>query len=270
MGGSKSKDPKVDMLPQFRQAGYTLGGTVNSALKNRRLTPYGGDWVADMTGGQKDVIGAITERGLGGSPLLGATGDFVTDTLGGKYLNQGNPYVASAMDAGMQQVNRQLASQFGGSGMSGSPAHLQFASEAYSNAAAPLYMQNYQQERALQAQAAGLAPQINQQEMAGLAQALGAQGMYQDQAQREIDALRERYDLQKNEPFRRAQMAAGALGGGMGPAGSYGGSPGSAGGLAGGLSGAASGAMIGMATKNPWVALGGGILGGLGGGLANK
>lgn len=269
MGGSKSKAPEVDMLPQFRQAGYRLGGIVNSALKNSRLTPYGGDWVADMTGGQKDVIDAITERGLGGSPLLGATGNFVTDTLGGKYLNQENPYVAGAMDAGMQQVNRQLASQFGGSGMSGSPAHLQYASEAYSNAAAPLYMQNYQQERALQAQAAGLAPQINQQEMAGLAQALGAQGMYQDQAQREIDAQREKWDLQQSEPYRRAQMAAGALGVGMGPAGAYGGSPGNSGALAGGLGGAASGAMAG-AMLGPWGALGGGILGGLGGGLAYK
>lgn len=270
MGGSKAEAPEVDMLPQFRQAGYRLGGLTNWALKNRRLTPYGGDWVADMTGGQQDVIGAITKRGLGGSPTLGATNSFVQDTLGGKYLNQENPYLSSAMDAGMQGVNRQLATQFGGSGMTGSPAHLQYASEAYSNAAAPLYMQNYQQERALQGQAAGLAPQLEGVSQAGLAQALGAQGMYQEQAQREIDAQRERYDLQQNEPYRRAQMAASAIGGNMAPAGAYGGSQGSAGALGGGMSGALNGAMMGGATGNPWAALGGGLLGGLGGGFARK
>lgn len=269
MGGSKAEAPEVDMLPQFRQAGYSLGGLTNWALKNRRLTPYSGDWVADMTGGQKNVIGKITDRGLGGSPLLGSTSSFIGDTLGGKYLNQENPYLSGTMDAGMQQVNRQLASQFGGSGMTGSPAHLQYASEAYSNAAAPLYMQNYQQERGLQQAAAGLAPQINQQEMAGLQQALGAQGMYQEQAQREADALRERHDLQQSEPYRRAQLAAGALGGGMSATGAYGGSQGSAGALGGGLSGAMSGAMAGS-MLGPWGALGGGLLGGLGGGFANK
>lgn len=269
MAGSKPKAPEVDMLPQFRQAGYRLGGLTNYSLKNRRLTPYGGDWVANMSDGYKEVLNTIRDRGLGGSPLLGATSDFIGDTLGGKYLDQGNPALSRAMDFGMQAANRQLASQFGGSGMSGSPAHLQYASEAYANATAPLAMQNYQQERALQAQAAGLAPQINQQEMAGLGQAATAEGITYDQAQREIDALRERYDLQQNEPFRRAQMAAGALGVGMGPAGAYGGSPGNSGALAGGLGGAASGAMAG-AMLGPWGALGGGILGGLGGGFANK
>ena len=215
MGGSKAKDPEVDMLPQFRDAGYRIGGTTSWAMKNRRLSPYGGDWVADVSDGYKDVLDTITKRGLGGSPTLGATNSFVQDTLGGKYLNQENPYLSKAMDAGMQGVNRQLASQFGGSGMTGSPAHLQYASEAYSNAAAPLYMQNYQNERQLMGQAAGLAPQLEGVAQAGLNQAATAQGITYDQAQREIDALRQAHDLNQSEPFRRAQMAASALGGGI-------------------------------------------------------
>ena len=268
MGGSKAKEPKVNMLPQFRGAGKAIGSTVESAVRNQRLTPYGGDWVADMTPQQRSILDQVTQRGLGGSPLLTSANQLAQDTMSGKYLDQGNPYLSGAMDAGMQQVNRQLAAQFGGSGMTGSPAHLQFASEAYSNAAAPLYMQNYQQERGLQSAAAQLAPQLANQDFMQLGQALGAQEALQGQSQREIDAQREFYDLQRSEPFRRAQMGAGAIN--MNPAGAYGGSAGSGGPAAGAAGGAVPGAMMGAASGNPWLALGGSVLGGVGGGLANK
>ena len=270
MGGSKAEAPQQDMLPQFRDAGWTLGWTVDNALKNNRLNTYGGDWVANMTGGQNAAIDKITQMGLGGNSQLNAATGLNTDTLQGKYLDQGNPYLSGAMDAGMQAVNRQLASQFGGSGMSGSPAHLQYASEAYSNAAAPLYMQNYQAERDLQNQAVGRAPLLDQAMYFGPQQALAAQGQLQAQSQAEIDAERQAYDLQRSEPFRRAQAASAALGQGMGTTGMYGGSEGSSGAGAGALGGAASGAMMGTAVMPGWGTAIGAGLGAAGGAYANK
>lgn len=270
MGGSKAKAPKQDVIPEYRNAAWGIGGTTASAVNNARLTPYGGDWVANMTGGQNAAIDKITKMGLGGSAPLSAATGLNMDTLQGKYLDQGNPYLSGAMDAGMQAVNRQLASQFGGSGMSGSPAHLQYASEAYSNAAAPLYMRNYQAERDLQNQAIGRAPLLDQAGYFGAQQALAAQGQLQAQSQAEIDAERQAYDLQRSEPFRRAQMASQALAGGGTATGMYGGSQGSGGPVAGGLGGAASGAMMGTAVMPGWGTAIGAGLGALGGGLTNK
>jgi len=221
-----------------------------------------------MTGGQNAAIDAITKRGMQGSPLLGEAQGYASDVLGGKYLGEGNPYLSQAMAAARDDIGREVGGAFSTGGMAGSPMHQQFLTEGWAKATAPLLFQNYENERQAQQQMAGLSPDLANADFAGLNQALGAQSVRQQQSQAEIDAQREAWDLKRSEPYRRVQAAMGGISGNPATMGQ--GSPGSKGLVPGMLQGAMGGGMAGLATGNPWAAGGGAILGGLGGGAANK
>ena len=173
------------------------------------------------------------------------------------------------MAAARDDLGREIGGAFSTGGMAGSPMHQQFLTEAWSKATAPLLFQNYENERQNQQQMAGLSPDLANADFTGLNQALGAQSVVQQQSQSEIDAKRQAWDLQQSEPYRRAQAAMGVVSGGPAPV-MQGGESGSRGLVPGMLQGAMGGGMAGLATGNPYAAGGGAILGGLGGGAANK
>ncbi len=266
--GSAPKPPTPQVMKEWKPTARAAGALSTSVL-NTPIGTYGGDWVADMTGGQGQAIDAITQRGLGGNPLLGQSQGYASDVLSGRYLDQENPYLQKSVARMTDMLGRQIGGQFAGSGMEGSPAHLQYLTEAFSSAAAPLMMQNYQQERANQSQMAGLAPDLANADFFGLNQALGAQQLLQGQRQAEIDADRARYDAQQTERMRRLQGVMGAVGPQLQPQ-TMPGTPGSTGLLPGMLSGGTNGAMMGGAAGGGWGAVGGGLLGALAGGFANR
>lgn len=267
--GSAPKAPEPKIMPEFRDAAKKAGQLGANILDSGYGTAYGGDWVADPTKGQLSLIDQITKMGMGGgSGVVGGAQQYALDVMNGKYLNQDNPYLAKAAAAAQDQIGRSIGGQFAGSGMAGSPAHLQYMTQEFSNAAAPLYFQNYQNERNNQAQTAALAPQLDQAGYYGLNQGLNAQGMLQSQQQAELDAERAKYDQNKGAQMAKLQGVMGALGGQMSPQ-MLGGSAGSKGMIPGILQGSMGGAMAGSAA-GPWGALAGGLLGGAGGGAANK
>lgn len=267
--GSAPKAPEPKIMPEFRDAAKRAGQIGANILDSNYGVPYGGDWVADPTKGQLSLIDKITKMGMGGgSGVVGGAQQYALDVMNGKYLDQNNPYLAKAAAAAQDQIARSIGGQFAGSGMAGSPAHLQYMTQEFSNAAAPLYFQNYQNERANQAQMASLAPQLDQAGYYGLNQGLNAQGLLQSQQQAEFDAERAKYDQAKGAQMARLQGVMGALGGQMSPQ-MLGGSAGSKGMLSGILQGGMGGAMTGSAA-GPWGAIAGGLLGGAGGGAANK
>lgn len=266
--GDPAKPPEADMLPEFRQAGWAAGGLAKYIL-GAKHNPYAGDRVANLTTGQTSLIDMLTKRGLMGDPTLKGANTYALDVMNGKYLDQNNPYLAQAAAAAQDEIGRALGDQFAGSATAGSPNQFQDYASEFSKAAAPLYFQNYQNERNIQNQMAGLAPTLNAAGTANLQAGLGAQGILQQQQQQEIDAQMARYNEAISEPTRRLQAVMSAIGGNMNAAGNYGGSPGSAGLVSGLLGGASSGAMAGSAA-GPWGAVIGGLLGGAGGAFANR
>lgn len=123
-------------------------------------------WLSDPSsfaaynGGMSDW----TQQGLGN--LAASSGanqsrDYLSDVLGGKYINAGNPY-QSDLDASIRAaVMPSINSTFSQAGMSGSTAHQGALMQGLtSGLAAPRY-QNYQSERANQQQAAGLLPDVD-------------------------------------------------------------------------------------------------------------
>ncbi len=267
--GSAPKAATPQVMGEFKAAAGKAGARGYSILNSPEWTAYGGDWVANMTPQQQAAIQAITNKGLGQDSLVSGAQGYAQDVLGGKYLNQENPYLQKTMQATTDMLGRQIGGQFAGSGMAGSPSHTQYLSEAFSNATAPLMMQNYQAERANQDAMAGLAPQLSQAGYFGLNQALGAQSQLQQQAQAETDAQKAAYDFNQQASLAKLQGVMSALGGNMQPQ-MLGGSSGRTGAIPGALGGGVSGAMTGAALGGAPGAVIGGVLGAGGGGAANK
>lgn len=267
--GSAPKAATPQIMGEYKAVAGKAGARGYSILNSPEWKAYGGDWVANMTPQQQAAIQAITSKGLGQDSLVNGAQGYAQDVLGGKYLNQENPYLQRTMQATSDMLGRQIGAQFAGSGMAGSPSHTQYLSEAFSNAAAPLMMQNYQAERQNQDAMASLAPQLSQAGYFGLNQALGAQGQLQAQNQAEIDAQKQAYDFNQTASLQKLQGVMSAMGGNLAPQ-MQGGSSGRTGAIPGALSGGVSGAMAGMMTGNPYGVLAGAGLGAAGGGAANK
>lgn len=160
--------------PAFDQfAGQTLGGGTPMPL-------YGGDRVADFSPEQQYAQAAQFARGQNGSPLNAAAGGYVGDVLGGQYLNAGNPYLQEMMQQAGQGVN----AQFSNAGRYGSGAH---TDQLVRSAFAPILYNDYQNQMGRMDWAAGMAPQLAQEDYRDIAAMQGVGDARQRQAQTELE-----------------------------------------------------------------------------------
>ena len=123
-------------------------------------------------------------RAAKGSPLNEQAGTYIGNLLGGKYLDQGNPYLDSVYRNVESHVMPSIASVYtaGGRSPSGAGSFADTAARGLTEAFAPYAMQDYQAERGMQQQAAGMAPTLGNQDY------VDAQMMGQVGAQREAKA----------------------------------------------------------------------------------
>lgn len=156
---------------------------------------------------------AATARGANGSPLNAEAGKYLTDTMQGKYVGQymGGPGGDNVFNNVNSRVTPAVAAQFSAAGRYGSGLHADTSTRALTEAYAPTAMQGYQAERAMQQQAAGMAPAQAGQDFTdiGALEAVGA--ARQAQAQKLIDADRERFDYNQNIPLEQLKKYAGLL-----------------------------------------------------------
>lgn len=166
---------------------------------------YPGTAVAPFTQAQNQALGAQTLRAQQGSPVMQAADAQQTATLNGNYLSNGNPYGDAVFQNIKSQVLPAVGGQFNGAGRYGSGAMTSADTTALVNAYAPFAFSNYQNERGLQQQAAGLAPTLANQDYTDIS-ALGAAGTtQQNQQQQEINAAMQKWAYQQNLP--NAQLA---------------------------------------------------------------
>jgi hypothetical protein len=98
---------------------------------------------------------------------------YIDSTLGGKYLNS-NPYTQAMAQFAGQQAGNAVNSAFSSAGRTGSGNHATDLARGVDQAANQVLFQNYQNERGLQNQAAGLLPGYTSAQMAGYTPLLGA------------------------------------------------------------------------------------------------
>ena len=199
-GGGQTEKSKVSNAPWSGQTPYlnTLFKEAKGLYQQGPQQYYPGQTYAGLSPTSQQALQGISQRGMEGSPLNKASGGYLQDVLGGKYLNQENP--------GFQSVaNRARAgadSTYEGLGRYGSGAH----DTAVADSVGALAYGDYNNQLQRMDMAAGLAPQVAGQDFIDLNAALGAGGIYQQDLQSQIDADRQRFQFQQNAPAANLQQ----------------------------------------------------------------
>jgi len=178
---------------------------------------YPGTQVAPFNQTQNQALGAQTLRAQQGSPVMQAADQQQTATLNGQYLSNGNPYQDPVFQNIASQVIPTVGAQFNSGGRYGSGAQTSADTTALVNAYAPYAFSNYQNERGLQQQAAGLAPTLANQDYTDIAALQSAGNTIQGQQQQDINAAMQKWAYNQNLPNQQLatydQAIAGAPGG---------------------------------------------------------
>ena len=163
-------------------------------------------------------VQALETRALAGSPLTGLAQQQLQGTLGGAYLG-GNPFFQGAFAPAAQAAQTQFQDTLGnisskaslagryGSGAMGNlqdRATGQFA-QSLTNTAGQLAYQNYEQERARQQQAIGLAPQMAATDYQDIQQLLQAGQLREGYQGQQLGADIARFNFLQNQPQQNLQ-----------------------------------------------------------------
>lgn len=218
-GGSKGTTTTVQQTdPWSAQQPYLKQAFAEAQRLYKQAGPsyYPGQTVAGFSPETEGALNAQAARAMAGSPQLQAAGQQLQDTLGGQYLNAGNPYFSGMVGRIANELRPRLDSQFATSGRYASSAHQEAASRALADAAASLAYQNYADERGNMQQALSLAPQYAQQDYADIAQ-LAAVGQTREQLQQAmINDQIARFNYAQQLPYNKLAQYMGLIQGNYG------------------------------------------------------
>lgn len=163
MGKKSSKtkttnEPPKWATPYLQGAMGTVSNTVNANQGNL-------DQLASGISGQ---LPQLQQMAFGQNPGLQAATGYATDVLGGKYLDQGNPYMQGMIDQTAGDVTDRVNAMAAKSGASLGTQHFGTMTKELANAENALRYGNYGMERQMQGQAAGMMPSLNQSQYAGV------------------------------------------------------------------------------------------------------
>tara|TARA_B100001093_G_scaffold298234_1_gene284376 strand:+ start:1727 stop:2557 length:831 start_codon:yes stop_codon:yes gene_type:complete len=154
-----------------------------------------------------------TARAVAGNPLLNQSQNLAQQTLAGDFLSPTtNPYSQGLFNQMADDVTSKVQSQFSKAGRLGSGANQEILSDSLGRLANQVYGDQFNRERALQAQTMMTAPQLGEMDyndISRLAQ-VGADRESIDQTKLQ-DAIA-RFDYEQQKPFLKLNQYLGALG----------------------------------------------------------
>jgi hypothetical protein len=226
-------------LPAWAQFPAQSLLTRGEALSNQPYQSYGGDRIAGMSQEQLTGLNKVTNRSIYGSPEENAARQNFTDTMSGKYLDQGyshnqyadqgNPYLKGMVDQSLNDVQGRVNSQFNGNNY-GTTAHQETLTRGLGEAANNAYGQAYNtqaqladananrqqsaytNERNNQIKSSVLLPQYGNIDYQNAQQLIGVGDIYRQETQ---DALNNQYAdwaAAQNQPYRQLDVLGNALG----------------------------------------------------------
>lgn len=166
-----------------------------------------GDWMsgAGAQSYQGPRVAELSDTTRGGLDMLkasqGATTarNYYDDTLSGKWLDQGNPYMERLQDAVRASVMPSINSTFSANGLVGSTAHQGVMSRELGRAMADPLFQAYERERSRMDNAAGQLPQVDQIISGNNLQAGNILDQY---SQNLINAQQQQFEADRMAPVR--------------------------------------------------------------------
>lgn len=196
-----TRDPYAAAKPGLDAA---AGAVTNWMSDPNAAAAYGGPRVAGMSGMTRSGLDNLSAGAGAGTSMA-----YLNDVIGGKYLDAENPHLAQLTDSIKSQVMPSVNAQFSNAGMVGSTQHQGSIARGLSDALAqPLFAQ-YNNERGLQQQAAGMLPTIDTQAAQNRIIA-GQTGEGYDQ--RVLDAQRAAFEEAQAKRAAQLQQATGMLG----------------------------------------------------------
>lgn len=227
--GSDTTTTRQTAEPWSGVQSYLKGGFEDAKTLYDKGAPayYPNQTVAPLSGYTQGALDWQAQRAQAGSPVMASAQSELQKTLGGDYLQQGNPYLQNAIDKATRPVVERyqdvvmpgLDSTFSSAGRYGSGAHQAAANQGYSDMMTQLgdisgqmAYQNYGDERTNQLRAQMFAPQMAQADYFDINQ-LGAAGSALDAYNQQlINADVQKYNYEQNAPQKWLSDYMGTLG----------------------------------------------------------
>lgn len=159
-----SNEPPKWAKPYLTGAASTIQNTVANNQGN----------LDQLAGNIRGFLPGLGEKAFGEQPGLNAATGYATDVLGGKYLDEGNPYLQGMIDSTNSDVSDRVNAMFNKSGSALGTRHAGVLTKELANAENGLRYTNYGNERNAMTQAAGMMPGLNSAQYAGVAPYLAA------------------------------------------------------------------------------------------------
>ena len=189
--------------------------------------PYGGQTVAQLNPYQTGAADATAQRAMQGSPVVNAASGELQKTLGGTYLDQGNPYLTSVINNTLGDVTKHYnnvirpqqdalmarSGSFGNSGVQSTiNDQVQGLAGQLGGIGSNMRYQDYNNERNRMQGAVGMAPTIANQDYVDANALAQAGGIYQQQDQANLTDQYKRFQEAQNYPLHQLDVMGKGLG----------------------------------------------------------
>ncbi|WP_288253758.1 hypothetical protein [uncultured Hydrogenophaga sp.] len=212
-GGGGGQSTTTQSIPEELKplADAYVGKAIN--LGNTGYQPYGGQRYAGLNDLQQQGLDAIAQRATQGSQTVDNAEQQLNQVIAG---GNTNPYLDQMVGRAQDSVRSGYNTAAVNSGSFGNAGLAEQAGRQMGEVATQMYGQAYDQDRARQMQAIGMAPQFGNQAYSDAQQILNAGQIKQDQQQQGLDFNYQQFQDQQNLPYRQLAAMAGPFGSNLG------------------------------------------------------
>jgi len=202
----------VQNIPEELKPLATAYTTKATGLSNQGYTPYSGQRYATLNPLQTTGITGIANRAMMGSPTV----DNAEGELNQMISGTSNPYLDSMVQQAQDSVRSNFNTSAINSGSFGNSGQQEAYARQLGNVATNMYGNAYQQDRANQMQAIGMAPTFGNLAYQDAAQLMNAGQTMQDQEQQNRDFAYQQFQEEQNLPYKQLAAMAGVFGSNLG------------------------------------------------------
>lgn len=188
-------EPPSYQLPYLQEGlGYARGLFAEGGPEQ-----YAGNTVVPFAPQTEKALAGIEQRATQGSPLTQAGQTYAQDTLSGKYLDQGNPYLDATFNKAAQATQASLEGQYAGTGRNVA-ASLPQRTDMLTGLATQIYGGAYDAERNRQQGVLPYVSPLAEADYRDLAALQGVGGQVEDLSGRYMEDAARRFDFEQNRP----------------------------------------------------------------------
>ena len=169
-----------------------------------------------MPAQSREALGLMEQRARAGSPITDLGRSEYLDTLGGKYIDQGNPYLTDLKTKFSNILEPDITSRFATGGRAGSGAEAEMYTRSMADALAPYLYGDYATERGRQYDAMTGAPGYAATDYADPARLAGVGEAYRAEDEAALGDAMARWQFEQNVQQQKLNQYIAQVGGNYG------------------------------------------------------